>query len=84
MTAPTQQLAPGDAEVLAFERERFSKPGRKPDAILRRFGTSETRYYQRLAAIAQNPAALAYDPETVNRILRQRAARAQARRGDAR
>ena len=83
MTA-LELLAPADAEVLAFERERFAKSGRKADAILRRFGISETRYFQLVHSIAHKPAAMAYDPETGNRIRRLREARAQSRSATAR
>lgn len=84
MTAP---LSPADLEVLEFEREMFKDIGRKADAISERFGLVPSipgrpslRYYQRLDRILDNPAALVYDAQHVNRLLRLRAARRANRR----
>jgi hypothetical protein len=76
----TEHLSAADMEILAFERTPFrGKSGRKDAAILDRFGDMPTRYYQRLHAVAAKPAALAYDPELVNRLNRLRDARAAQR-----
>jgi hypothetical protein len=80
---PTEQLTPADMELLAFERIQFPHRamGRKDAAILERFNDLPTRYYQRLHAVLAKPAALAYDPELVNRLQRLTAARNEARTG---
>lgn len=86
MTATVRPaLTAADMEVLAFERERFRYAGAKEAAVLTRFGDTPTRYYQRVDALLDHPAALAYDPELVNRLRRgrdqRRAARSAAARG---
>jgi hypothetical protein len=71
---------PADLEVLEFERETFKHPGARIGAIRERFGLTETRYSQRLNRILDDPAAVAYDPVHVNRLLRLREARRTNRR----
>lgn len=58
--------------VLAFERQWWAKPGAKQQAIRDRFGLSDIAYTQRLNRILDDPAALAVDPVTVNRLRRLR------------
>lgn len=71
----TGQLSTADMEILAFERTGFrGKTGPKDAAILTRFGDTPTRYYQRLHTILTKPSALAYDPELVHRLTRQKTA----------
>lgn len=77
MPAP---LPPADLEVLEFEREHFKHHGVKVAAIRERFGLIESRYYQRLNRILDDPAALVYDAQLVNRLLRLREARRTNRR----
>ncbi|MEO3750723.1 DUF3263 domain-containing protein [Streptomyces sp. B6B3] len=68
-----------DRAVLDFEHRSWPGAGAKERAIRERLGISPTRYYQLLNALLDDPAALAHDPVTVNRLRRRRDAR---RRGD--
>ncbi|SOD66016.1 Protein of unknown function [Streptomyces zhaozhouensis] len=72
-------LGERDRAVLALERRSWPGPGAKERAIRERLGISPTRYYQLLNALLDDPAALAHDPVTVNRLRRRRDAR-RARR----
>jgi hypothetical protein len=63
------------ADVLAFERRRFLRPGAKERAVLETFGVPATRYYQRLNAVLDDPASLQVDAPTVRRLQRLRATR---------
>jgi hypothetical protein len=78
---PTETgLTDRDRAVLAFERQWWRHAGAKEQAIRDRFGISATRYYQVLNALLDRPEALEYEPQTVNRLRRLRAARQRARR----
>jgi hypothetical protein len=86
---PEQRTEPGpaatglsdrDRAVLAFERQWWRHAGAKEQAIRDRFGISATRYYQVLNALLDRSEAVAYEPQTVNRLRRLRAARQRARR----
>ncbi len=72
-------LSERDAAILAFEREWRRHPGSKEQAIRERFSLSPARYYQVLGRLLDDPAALAYDPMLVGRLLRQRDARRDER-----
>lgn len=74
-----QQLTDDDKAILDFEAQSWTYPGAKETAIVEQFGMLAVRYYQRLNAIINKPAALAYDPLLVKRLLRLRDARAQQR-----
>lgn len=65
-----------DAEILAFERQWWTRPGAREQAILDTFGLSVTAYSQRLNRVLDDPRALELDPLTVNRLRRIRARRA--------
>lgn len=59
--------------LLDFEREWVVRPdGEKGAAITKRFGITPARYYQLLARVLDDPAAVAYDPLTVRRLRRRR------------
>jgi hypothetical protein len=58
-----------DRAVLDLERLWWRHPGSKQQAI-HDLGLRETRYYQRLVRLIDDPVALAYDPITVNRLRR--------------
>ncbi|MFM9368204.1 DUF3263 domain-containing protein [Streptomyces sp. Da 82-17] len=78
--SPTDaQLSERDRALLALERQGWASPGVKERAIRERLGISPTRYYQLLNALLDDPAALAHDPVTINRLRRVREAR-RARR----
>ncbi|MFV8173766.1 DUF3263 domain-containing protein [Mycolicibacterium peregrinum] len=69
-----------ERRMLDLEREDWStSPGGKQLAIRERLGLHEIRYYQLLNQLITTEAALAYDPLTVNRLLRLRDRRERAR-----
>ena len=72
-------LTDTDRAILDFERNWWKYQGRKEAAILEIFGLSGTRYYQRLNALIDDPDALAYDAQLVNRLRRQRVSKQRAR-----
>jgi hypothetical protein len=67
-------------QMLDFERLWWRHAGSKEQAIRDTFALSPTRYYQLLNALLDEPAALAHDPTTVNRLRRLRATRTRRRR----
>ena len=69
-----------EVALLAFERQWWRHAGAKEQAIREEFGLSAARYYQLLAALIDQPAALQHDPMLVKRLLRLREARMAARR----
>lgn len=73
-------LTEGEQIVLAIEGTWWLYRGVKEQVVREALGVSETRYYQVLAALIDRPEALAHDPLTVKRLLRQRERRAEARR----
>ncbi|WP_411151378.1 DUF3263 domain-containing protein [Streptomyces sp. A30] len=64
-----------EREILALEGRGFSGPGLKERAIREELGLAPVRYYQLLNALLDDARALAFDPVTVNRLRRVRAAR---------
>lgn len=76
MTLTDQQRA-----ILDFERAWWKFQGGKEDAIAAAFEISPVRYYQLLNRCLDDPEALAYAPQTVNRLRRLRGAR-PSRLGD--
>jgi hypothetical protein len=75
-----EQLSPEQRALLDFERRPFVGAGAKEQQIRTTFGIGATTYYQRLNALLESQAALAYDPVLVNRLRRVRAARLRSRR----
>lgn len=65
--------------MLDFERLWWATTGSKETEIAERFAMSPVRYYQRLNRVLAAPAALAYDPVTVNRLRRISAPRRRGR-----
>ncbi len=59
-----------DKAILDFERVWWVEGGPKDLAIEFDLGLTAAAYYQRLRRLATEPAALAYDPLTVKRVLR--------------
>lgn len=77
------ELSDLDARILAFEDAAPAAPaalGRKEEAIRTELGLSPTRYYQRLNALIDVPAAIAAYPLLLSRLRRRRDMRAQERR----
>jgi hypothetical protein len=73
------ELSARDRALLDFERGWWTEPGPKGPRIRAHLGCSPTRYYERLAALLDEPAAFAYDPLTVMRLRRLRDQRRRAR-----
>lgn len=65
-------LSDQDRAVLEFERLRWPKShaGARDGEILRRFGWTPSRYALVLNRVLEEPAALAYDAQLVNRLRR--------------
>lgn len=68
----TESLAERDRALLDFERDWPVHQGDKEQAVRDRFSFSAARYYQLIARLVDDPAALAYDPMTVRRLRRRR------------
>lgn len=68
-----------DRRILDFEQIAPVAVGRKEAAIRREFGLSAPRYQQVLGSLIEKPAALAYAPILVGRLLRLRDSRSAAR-----
>lgn len=62
-------------EMLELEQNWWPNTGSKEEEIVRRFGISPTRYYQKLNAALNTAAALEAAPLTINRLLRIREGR---------
>lgn len=56
--------------ILEFEGSWWKFKGGKEDAIATTFGISPVRYYQLLNRCLDDPEAVAYAPQTVNRLRR--------------
>jgi len=72
-------LTPRDRAILDFEREWWSLPGPKDQAIRDTLTLSPTRYYQLLSDLLDSDDALEYDPLVVRRLRRLRERRRRAR-----
>jgi hypothetical protein len=72
-------LTSRDRAILDFEREWWSLPGPKDQAIRRTLDLSPARYYQVLSELLDSVDALAYDPLVVRRLRRLRDRRRRAR-----
>lgn len=73
------ELSDDDKRILDFERKWWKFAGAKDGEILHELHMSPTRYYLDLNRIIDDPAALAYDAQNVNRLRRLREARKRAR-----
>jgi hypothetical protein len=65
-------LSEVDRMVLALERRQWSARGAKEQAIHDQLGWSLARYYQRLNAILDDPAAVRAEPSFVWSLIRRR------------
>ncbi|MEZ5086584.1 MAG: DUF3263 domain-containing protein [Tessaracoccus sp.] len=79
----SEPLSEEDAAILDFEANWFAEMVPKEQAIMERFSLSSARYYQRLNALIDSPAALEHQPLLVKRLRRMRAQR-QAERSASR
>lgn len=73
------ELTGSERSILAFERRWWRGAGAKQQAIRDELGLSETRYYELLSLLLDNPAALAAEPALVNRLRRARETRRRRR-----
>ncbi len=72
-------LPSADRAVLRFAGEFWTNPAAKEQAIAERFGVTPVRFYQRVARLIEEPAALAAEPVIVGRLRRIRDRRARLR-----
>lgn len=79
VTRAADALSESDLAILTFESRYSRHTAAKEEAIREVFGLSAARYYQRLNAVIDSPAAVRHDPMLVGRLQRTRDARAQAR-----
>lgn len=75
----TSDLTDLDRAILDFEAQRWRYAGAKEQAIRDQFDMTATRYYQVLARLLDDPAALAHNPQLVNRLRRVRDRRQRER-----
>jgi hypothetical protein len=73
------ELSPREQEILTFEREWWRYAEAKDAAARTRLGLTPELYYRALAAIIDQPGALAHDPLLVRRLRRQRLTRQRQR-----
>jgi hypothetical protein len=69
---PHTPLTTRQREILAFEGRFWRDAGAKEQAIRDELDLTEIRYYQALARLLNNPAALAESPALINRLRRAR------------
>lgn len=65
--------------ILQLESRWWRGAGAKQQAIRDELGLTDTRYYQLLSELLDNPAALAAEPALINRMRRARDSRRRAR-----
>lgn len=78
VTAP-DGLSADDRRFLDFAALRWNHGGNQADTIRSEFDMSVTRFWQRVNTLLDDPEALAYAPQLVNRLRRIRSTRAQRR-----
>ena len=76
----SEPLTRAQMEILEFERATWRYGGARDAAILERFGHSPTRHAQIVNHLIDQPAAHAYDPALVRRLLALRANHKTSRR----
>jgi len=75
------ELTETETAILDFERQWWTVPGGKEQAIRDRFDLTATAYYRLLSHLIDRPEALAHDPMVVHRLQRLRLQGARRRRG---
>ena len=75
----TSALSERERALLDFEQRAPASPGQKEAAVRRELGLTTARYQQMLGSLLDRPAALAYSPMLVGRLLRLRDERSRAR-----
>ncbi|MEJ5927701.1 DUF3263 domain-containing protein [Corynebacterium sp. H128] len=76
----TKELADGDRKILEFESRAPQNIGKKEEAIRSELGMTPLRYYHRLNALIDVPAAVAAYPVLLHRLDRLRFQRAELRK----
>ncbi len=66
------ELSERSRDIVDFERIWRALPGTKAASIRDRFGLSDSRYYQILNEVLDEPGVAAYDPLVVKRLRRRR------------
>ena len=69
---PSDTLSEADLAVLRFATHAPRSIGAREDRIRSELGMQPIRYYQRLNALLDSPAALAVEPQLVRRLQRLR------------
>lgn len=69
---PSDTLSEADLAVLRFAAHAPRSIGAREDRIRSELGMQPIRYYQRLNALLDSPAALAAEPQLVRRLQRLR------------
>ncbi len=67
-----EPLTAVEKEILLLEQKWFKYQGVKANQIREKFDWTPTQYYQRLNALLDKEAALAWDPITVKRLKQKR------------
>ena len=75
----TSGLSERDLAILELEKQWWKYPGAKVSHIHEQFEMTETRYYQLLDHLLDQPAAAAVEPQLVARLRRLRDARRSQR-----
>ncbi|HEY4408349.1 MAG TPA: DUF3263 domain-containing protein [Acidimicrobiia bacterium] len=73
------ELSQRSRDIIDFERTWRAFPGTKAEAIREQFGLSDSRYYQLLNDVLDEPGVADYDPLVVKRLRRHRERRRRAR-----
>lgn len=73
------QLGDRERAVLDLEREWWLSHHSKESAVRDRLNLASSSYYRLLHTVIENPAAMAYDPLVVRRLLRARLVRRRVR-----
>jgi hypothetical protein len=79
--AQVSDLTDRQRAILTFEGHRWIHLGAKDSAVREMFGVSPWRYQQELHQLLDDPAALAHDPQLINRLRRLREQRQRRRAG---
>lgn len=67
---PSDDLTDDQKKVIDFAKRTYRYPGAREEAILSEFGYRGTTFFRKLNDLLDHPAAMAYDPQTINRYRR--------------
>lgn len=60
-------LSDHDMKILDFAGRTYNHPGKQHEDLLTEFGFGPTTFYRKLSTLLEDPHAMAYAPQTVNR-----------------